>query len=578
MRTVALILSILFSMGCGEQPAPVETGATFDRLGCFRQDKFGMFIHWGPYSELAGEWNGKQVPVGRNAEWIMQILKIPAADYRELARDFNPVKFDARRWAQLAKDTGMKYLVITSKHHDGFAMYKSSVSDYNIVDWTPFNRDPLKELSEACREVGIRFCIYYSHREDWDDPDAYGNDWDFDPAQKDFEKYLEETSKPQLRELLTNYGPFGLIWFDRGLYTPEQARSFVEIVRTLQPQSIINGRVGNYGQELMGDYQNMNDNGMPTGGIEEYWETPQTLNETWGYSKFDHNWKDSRTVIRRLVEIVSKGGNYLLNIGPMGDGSIPQPSVEILEGVGEWVRINGESIYGATASPFGELDWGRCTVKGETLYLHVFDWPSEARLLIPGLRNKPIRAYPLLDSTQELEVGREGAAAWVKLPAEPLDENDTVVVLEIDGPPEVEPPVVDQREAAIELDYLTAVTSGRAVKRYNRTGEFHISKWRTPSDTASWKVNITLPGRYGLRIEYAALAEVAGSPFQIAVGSQTLKSEVQDTGDWYEYREFEVGEIRVDTAGVEAITVAPAADLDHDMMYFRRMLLAPLPQ
>jgi len=252
----------------------------------------------------------------------MQKLQIPRTTYRELARDFNPVKFDAETWVKLARSTGMKYLVITAKHHDGFAMYDSQVSDYNIIDWTPFDRDPLKELADQCREQNIRFCIYYSHREDWDEPQAYGNTWDFDfnPGENldRFEEYLEAKAKPQVRELIQNYGPFGLIWFDRGLYTQEQAQQFVDLARDLQSDIIINGRVGSYDQELVGDYQNMGDNGMPIGGIEEYWETPQTLNETWGYSQFDHEWKSAKEVIHRLVAIVSQGGNYLLNVGPTG--------------------------------------------------------------------------------------------------------------------------------------------------------------------------------------------------------------------------------------------------------------------
>ncbi len=218
MRFISLLVLVTASLW-GAQP---------DRLDWFREAKFGMFIHFGPYSNLAGEWNGQQVPVGKNAEWIMQILKIPVVQYREMAHDFNPAKFDADALAKLARQTGMKYLVFTAKHHDGFAMYHSKVSGYNIVDWTPFKRDPVKELAEACRREGIRFCVYYSHREDWDDPDGYGNDWDYDPGKKNFEAYLKRKSLPQVRELLSNYGPLGLVWFDRGIYTPEQAQQFIE--------------------------------------------------------------------------------------------------------------------------------------------------------------------------------------------------------------------------------------------------------------------------------------------------------------------------------------------------------------
>ena len=215
-----------------ERHSLLGPGERMEHMAWFRHDKFGMFIHWGPYSLLAGEWKGQQVPVGSEAEWIMQRFNIPVKEYREMARGMNPVNFNAEQWVGLAKRTGMKYLVITAKHHDGFAMYHSHVSEYNIVDWTPFKRDPLKELSDACRKAGIRFCVYYSHREDWDHPDGYGNNWDYDRSKKNFERYLEEKSKPQLRELLTNYGPLGLVWFDRGIYTPQQAADFVNMVHS----------------------------------------------------------------------------------------------------------------------------------------------------------------------------------------------------------------------------------------------------------------------------------------------------------------------------------------------------------
>ena len=219
------VVGLLVGLKAHTESQAQETTITSEqRLQWFRHDKFGLFIHFGPYSVLAGEWQGQRVPVGSEAEWIMQRFNIPVKDYREVARQLNPVKFHADDWVGLAKAAGMKYLVITAKHHDGFAMYHSRVSQYNIVDWTPFKRDLLKELAIACRKQGIRFCFYYSQREDWDDPDGYGNNWDYDRSKKNFDRYLELKSKPQLNELLTNYGPVGLVWFDRGLETREQAR------------------------------------------------------------------------------------------------------------------------------------------------------------------------------------------------------------------------------------------------------------------------------------------------------------------------------------------------------------------
>jgi alpha-L-fucosidase len=558
--------------------ADAVRGATPDRLAWFREAKFGMFIHWGPYSALAGEWKEKRVPVGRNAEWIMNILRIPAVEYREMAHRFNPIHFNADDWARLAKETGMRYLVLTAKHHDGFAMYHSKISPYNIVDWTPFKRDPAKELAAACARNGIRFCVYYSHREDWDDPDAYGNDWDFDVSRKNFEAYLERKSKPQLRELLTGYGPLGLIWFDRGLYTPEQALDFVRIVRSLQPDCLVNGRVGSYDQELMGDYQNMNDNGMPPGGIEEYWETPQTLNQTWGFSRFDTNWKSPEFVIRRMVEIVSKGGNYLLNIGPRGDGTIPEANVEILQRVGQWVQKNGASVYGAAASPFPDPSWGQCTVKGDHLYLHVFQWPSEGSIELTDLNNRARRASLLLEPAKRLEFSQSGSKLQIRLPQRQADPIDSIVVLEIEGTPKVDPPVVTQIEGkAIELDYLTAATAGKAVKRFNRRGQFHISKWSGPADSATWRVRFLQPGRYRAHIEYAGAPGHSGGAFLLSMGGQSLKMELVAASEWYKFVSLDLGTMSVDKSGEQAIALRPARELGQDMMYFKSLRFERLP-
>ena len=547
-----------------------------ERMAWFRHDKFGMFIHWGPYSLLAGEWKGQRIPVGTEAEWIMERFNIPVKEYREMAHHLNPVNFNADRWVGLAKATGMKYLVITAKHHDGFAMYHSRVSEYNIVDWTPFKRDPVKELSDACQCAGIRFCVYYSHREDWDDPDGYGNHWDYDPAKKDFERYLERKSKPQMRELVTNYGPLGLVWFDRGLYTPQQATDFVNLVHNLQPRCLVNGRVGSYGQDLMGDYQDMDDNGMPVSGLDEYWETPQTLNTTWGYSRFDQQWKTPANVIQKLVEIVSKGGNYLLNIGPMADGTIPPPSVATLEKVGAWMQKNGESIYGTSACPLAEFPWGRCTVNGQKVYLHVFSWPEDGVLRLSGLHNQVLSAYPLADPTQKLAVGRENGAITIALPPRSLDEIDTVVVLEITGRPEVDPPlVVQDSDSPFDLDYLTAVTAGKAMKRFNRDGGFHISKWTGPEDSITWHVLVSIPGRYKVSIRYAARDESAGSKYVVMVGAESLHATAVPTGDWFQFKSFDLGEAAFPKVGAYTVSIRPADASGHNLMYFQSLTLEP---
>lgn len=557
-----------------------------NRMEWFKDAKFGMFIHWGPYSRLAGEWNGHKEPPGNSiSEWIMKDFKIPVNEYRQLAHEMNPVKFDAHEWVRLAKATGMKYIIITAKHHDGFAMYHSKVSKYNIVDWASFKRDPLKELSDACAEAGIKFCVYYSHREDWDNPGGYGNNWDYDNDWGDelfqkekFTKYLEEKAKPQVRELLTDYGPLGLVWFDRGMFTEEQGKEFVKIVHDLQPNCLINSRVGNYNQDLLGDYQSMSDNGMPPGGLGEYWESPQTLNKTWGYSKFDTLWKSPETVIQRLVEIVSRGGNYVLNIGPTGEGEIPKATIGIFSKVGPWVQRNAESIYGASANPFHELPWGYTTVKENKVYLFVRDWPKDKVLSLPGLKNAVKSAYFLIDPSVKLPVTQTGNITSINLPLSPRDTPITVVALEIEGTPRVDPPtVVEDSTGKIELNYLTAVTHGNAKTRFNRKGGFHISKWTEPGDVVNWYIQIDKPGNFKVNISYSSKKECEGKPYEITVGASSLKPVVVHTGNLFDYHEFPVGYVNFPKPGKYTLTIKPLSSTDSYLMYLSSITLLPVP-
>jgi len=584
------IISGLVIPGCSHQHVNNDqdktevTPGTEQHIDWFRDAKFGMFIHWGPYSQLAGEWNGRQVPVGRNAEWIMKELQIPVSEYRNMAKSFNPVEFDAREWVKMAKSTGMKYIVITAKHHDGFAMYKSEVSPYNIYNWTPFNQDPLKELAEACSEEGIKFCVYYSHREDWDHPGGYGNDWDYDNDwgqdiydPEKFNIYLEEKAKPQLRELLTNYGPVGLVWFDRGMYTREQGLEFVSLVKNIQPAALINGRVGHYYQEFIGDYQSTNDNGMPPGGLEEYWETPQTLNETWGYSKFDSLWKSPEDIIIRLAEVVSRGGNYLLNIGPKGSGSIPDTTIKIFNEVGKWMERNSESIYGTSANPFGELSWGYCTVKGNKLYLLVKEWPHEGRLTVPGLLSRVKSAYSLTDRNNTISINKHENITYIDLPAKPADTPVSVIVLEIEDKLQVATQVVNQDEnGEILLNYLTASTKGNASTRYNRKGGFHISKWTGPDDTVEWIINIDRPGKFRLSLEYSANREWEGKKYEIKAGDQFFEKRVISTTGLFEYYEFPAGYIDLKESGQYSLKINPAENDTTYLMYLKTIKLIPV--
>jgi len=422
-----VLLSLVAVSPVARAALPDETKEEKDRrMAWWRDAKFGMFIHWGLYAIPAGEWKGKKI--GGYAEWIQHHGKIPEKEYAKLQHRFNPIKYDPDKWAALAKRAGMKYIVITSKHHDGFCLFDSELTDYDAPG-TPHGRDLLKPLAEACRREGLKMCWYHSIL-DWHHPDAKG---------ERFPKYVEHL-RGQLRELLTNYGPIGVMWFD-GEWIPEwneaQGHALEKFLREIQPDLIVNNRVGKR-KRSPGDFGTPEQEIPATGMPGWDWETCMTINHTWGFSRHDHQWKSTEDLLRKLVDIVSKGGNLLLNVGPTAEGEIPEPSVVRLEEMGRWLDTNGQSIYGTTASPFKRLAWGRCTKKPGRLYLHVFDWPEDGRLVVPGLKNETKKAYLLADKEKKsLEVSRPGNDVVIGVPDKALDPIDTVVVLEIEGDPEV---------------------------------------------------------------------------------------------------------------------------------------------
>jgi alpha-L-fucosidase len=406
-----------------------------------------MFIHWGLYATPAGQWQGKEI--GGIGEWIMHRAHIPVDQYEPLAGQFNPVKFSAKEWVQIAKNAGMKYIVITSKHHDGFCLFDSDLTDYDIMDATPFKRDIMKELADECHRQGIKICWYHSIM-DWHHPDYLPRrKWEKRPADNaDYDRYVAYM-KGQLKELVTNYGDIGILWFDgewEKTWTHERGKDLYDYVRSLQDDIIINNRVdkGRKGMagltkkgEFRGDYgtpeQEIPATGLP--GVD--WESCMTMNDTWGFKKNDHNWKSTTILIHNLVDIASKGGNFLLNVGPTAEGLIPAPSVERLAAMGKWMDVNGESIYGTAASPFKSLGWGRCTQKKGKLYLHVFDRPKDGVLVVPGLKNKVKKAYLLAGKKgRSLPVTRKAEDVLIEMPAK-TDSPATVIVLEIKGSAQV---------------------------------------------------------------------------------------------------------------------------------------------
>ncbi|MCJ8164290.1 alpha-L-fucosidase [Pontibacter sp. E15-1] len=416
-----------------------------ERMEWWRDAKFGMFIHWGAYAVPGGERNGEICKGG--AEWIMDKLDYTIEDYeKEVVANFNPTQFDAKRWVAMAKDAGMKYIVLTSKHHDGFCLWDSKVSDYDIMEASPFKRDIVRELSDACKEAGIKFGLYHSIV-DWHHPNAqaplYPN---YNAGQKDstafnpdFPKYYENYLKPQVKELLTNYGDVDVVWFDGDWipdYTTEMGKDMYSMILDIQPQTIVNNRVdkGRKGMEGMdkegnfaGDFGTPEQE-IPATGIASDWESCMTMNGSWGYKPSDTNWKSSETLIENLVDIVSKGGNFLLNVGPDPQGLFPQESVERLAALGDWTDTNGEAIYGAKASPYARPDWGRYTSKDGVIYAHVFDWPKDGKLTI----NSDIKAKKITlvaDAAQNLSYN--GEKSQITLPGQAPDAYVSVVKIEL---------------------------------------------------------------------------------------------------------------------------------------------------
>ena len=420
-----------------EADTSTQTPAQRDaRMGWWRDARFGMFIHWGLYAVPAGVWKDRKS--SGYGEWLMWNFKIPVADYKAQASQFNPTDFNADAWVALAKAAGMKYIVITAKHHDGFAMFHSKVDSFNIYDATPFKRDPLMELAEACRKQGIKLGFYYSQDQDWTFPGGgVHRDISWDQAHDgDFATYFKTKALPQVEELLNNYQPApAVVWFDTPSRNmkPELASQIVALLHQ-HPNIVWNNRLGG---GYKGDTETPEQK-IPADGFRgRDWETCMTMNGTWGYKSTDLNFKSTETLLHNLVDIASKGGNYLLNVGPTAQGVIPEPEADRLKEIGSWLAVNGEAIYGTSAGPLPQAPaWGRVTQKPGKLYLSVFDWPKDGKLPL-GISNKVTKAYLLAKKDSVMTTSQDANGITVNVPPTPPDPLASVVVLEIQGAPVV---------------------------------------------------------------------------------------------------------------------------------------------
>jgi len=515
------------------------------------EGNYAMFIHWGLYAHLANHVDGKTYyGIG---EWIMhpRMAGIPVADYKKLAGQFNPSKFDADAIAKLAKDAGMKYIVITSKHHDGFAMYHSKVNKFNIVDATPFGRDPMKELAQACKKHGLGLGFYYSHNQDWTFPGASGGPkTTADGRQADFKHYYENKCREQVEEITTQYGPIAIVWFDTpGRIPREYVEELVKIVRKNQPKALVSGRAG-YG---LGDYQTLGDMEVPNENVEGIWETVDTTNDSWAYAWYDNYWKTPKEILHRLVSCVGRGGTYMLNIGPRGDGTVPELAAQTLRKAGEWIKRYPQVVYGTDASPWQHaLPWGDVTVKDKTLFLSVFDMPKQGALYLPGLKTKVISVRLLSQRKKQAKLKVQTQNGWTKiqLPLRMPEKLVPVVQVELEAKPEVDP--CWGIDPGIETTILAQFASVTAAKQENKRWMEKFGEWKhvvrvwkwEEGGKASWEVDVLEPGYYNVDLTYAGQGRVVwGVDIE---GGQHIQNQQNSS---HNYQTFPIGWINFPKPG-----------------------------
>ena len=582
-RLLLIALFALLFVSCDSEKEQktqknVEVSAHDQKMEWWREARFGMFIHWGLYAEPAGEWKGERIP--GISEWIMANAKIPVKEYEKLAESFNPDKYDAEEWVKLAKYAGMKYIVITSKHHDGFAMFHSKASKYNIVDATPFDRDPLKELAEVCKREGIRLGFYYSQAQDWHEPDGtYWNieegepHWDPDLKREPLMNYINGKAVPQVKEILENNGGLDILWWDTPRGMTEEAANALKAVTDDYPNLITNNRLY---RPWPGDFQTPEQQVPPT-GLDYDWEVCMTMNTSWGYKWYDENWKSTEELIKMLVDIASKGGNLLLNVGPTAKGEFPKASVERLKEMGHWMQQNGKSIYGTSASPFYKLPWGRCTTKKEggvtKLYLHVFDWPKDGLLRVPGLEANVRDIYLLSNPEQHFAWKFENGDLNVHAPSVIFDEINTVVVVKIRGEMIVTSNKPHLKEGSILLpaDFTDIHNPGygeHAVLKGSGSKSL-IANWVDARTRLEWIFDAE-PGKY--RIEALVWSAEKGG-VSVTLGDQKVEAEIPDTGEEYEL--LKLGEIEITESGEQSVSLLPATDNNSDkqLMYLELIKL-----
>lgn len=491
------------------------------RIKWWREAKFGMFIHWGVYSKAGGVWKGKTV--NGYSEHLMRKEKVSRAAYLDLAHTFNPVQFNAEKWVLAAKNAGMNYMIITAKHHDGFAMYPSAVSEFDLAHQTPFKRDPMAELATAAKKYGMKFGFYYSHAFDWEDPNAPGNDWEYHNPGGDqligganwFDqhpewlpkavKYVNEKAIPQIQELIRKYHP-DILWFDTPHKLPfSENLRILEAIRKADPNVVVNGRLARNGNTNFGDYKNTGDRPAEFAPVTGDWEAIPTTNESYGYSRNDHSHKPVGFFVRLLANAVSRGGNLLLNIGPMGNGKFDQKDSEILAGIARWNKLNGESIYKAGQTSLPLQSWGVTTLAKDKVYLHVFNWPLNRKIVLGGLESAVGEPYFLADASRNtLKVVHKGGTLEVEVPKVMPDTLNTVIVLPLKGALKTDPVrLVASEGMETRLLAFDAELIGKGFGFGDgKTNKYYITGWKKPEQQVRWRFKTNGEASYKVMIKY----------------------------------------------------------------------------
>lgn len=558
---------------------------TPERARWFTDARFGMFIHWGVYSGAEGIWKGEKLRDDNDyAEWIYYRNRIDKNEYLQLLDRFDWSSVDPEEWVILAKKTGMKYVVITAKHHDGFAMWDSKVSDYNIGHYTHPKRDIVGELAAACKKHGMKLGIYYSHWVDWEHP--YG--WDhtkeiYKITPEQYDQYWQEKVIPQIRELLTNYGPISIMWFDmwinhsQSIVTKKQLMQLKNLIRDLQPECLVNSRLGlSMEEDSDVDFRTLGDNQLGSKKLDYPWQSPATVAHSWGYNALDTDWESTTNLLEALINNVSLNGNYLLNIGPKSNGDVPYEISKRLLEMGKWLDINGESIYKAGAFDLRKdlHDWGQITYKEDEngvhkLYLHIFRRPYNKKIKLTGVTRQPVKAYMLNDKLKApLAFDHEDVLTEISLPTLPPDPYVSVIVLEYDEKPEVieglSARTIDGGYALNDKNSLWDEGDGfvKSPKRFGTVPRHVLVDGRYE---IRWKIYVDHPGRMAVDASYSYQGDKPGGTITVKAAGTSLKYTPQPTGltvgepnrEWHidNFRSHRLGVIDFAKSGIYEISL-----------------------